>query len=175
MREPTEGESIFGFIEEVLSSCNFNWYVKLGYIPERHHSVSESTKLWESVWEVTDPDGHGGWTRTPRCAQDCLEQWLNELQAAGYQDRFWLEEFRRDGQVIFHVLVADWNGFSDAWKLRWKEISHGWAKTRELDERTSGLLSYLVMKAGCMLELNCGRTWGRYSAQDFKQWNERRY
>jgi hypothetical protein len=181
MRSPIPGESFSAFIKEVLSSYNFNWYVKLGFVPERHHPPSESRKMWESIWEATDPEGHGGWTKTPGGAWECLEKWLDEIQTGprphgpGVRNYLRLEESRTDGQVVFHLLIADWNGFENAWEERWKEISNGWAKTRELDERTGGLLSYLVMKAGCMLELNCGRTWGRYSAQDFRPWNPKRY
>lgn len=180
MREPIEGENISSFIKEVLESCNFNWYVKLGFVPERHPSVSESTKLWESIWTLTDPDGHGGWTKTPATALDCFDQWIDEIQIGrpcgpGVRNYLWLEECQSEGRVVFHVLVADWNGFSDAGELRWKEISNGWAKTRELDERTGGLLAYLVMRVGCALELNCGGVPGRYSAQDFRQWNPKTY
>ena len=178
MREPIEGESISSFIKELLNSCNFNWYVKLGFVPERHPSVSESRKLWESVWAVSDPDGHAGWTKTPDTAWDCFEQWLDEIQIGrpggpGVRNYLWLEECQGDGKVTFHVLVADWNGFSDAWELRWREISNGWAKTREMDDRTAGLLGFLVMKTGCILEVNCGGLPGRYSAQDFRPWTER--
>jgi len=180
MRSPIEGESFSGFIKEVLGSFNFDWYVKLGYDPARCQPVSESRKLWESIWAVTDPDGHGGWTKTPPTAWHCFDQWIDEIQIGrphgpGVRDYLWLEERQFPGQVIFHVLIADWNGFSDTWEFRWKEISNGWAKTRELDERTGGLLSYLVMKAGCVLELNCGGIWGRYSDKDFKPWNPTRY
>jgi hypothetical protein len=178
MRSPIEGESIFGFIEEVLSSCNFNWYVKLGFVPEKHPPISESTKLWESVWALSAPDGHGGWTKTPDTAWDCFEQWIDEIQIGrpagpGVRNYLWLEERRSPGQVIFHVLIADWNGFSDFWELRWKEISHGWAKSRELDDRTGGLLGFLVMRVGCVLKLNCGGFSGRYTAEDFRPWTER--
>jgi hypothetical protein len=177
MRQPIEGENIIDFLKEVLSSSNFNWYVKLGFVPERHHPPSESTKMWESIWEATDPEGHGGWTKTPRDAWECLEKWLDEIQIGpgphgpGVRNYIWLEERRSEGQVVFHVLIANWNGFSDAWEYRWKEISGGWTKTRELDERTGGLLGFLVMRVGCVLELNCGRFYGRYSAQDFRPWN----
>jgi len=181
MREPMEGESVSVFLKEVLSSCNFNWYVKLGFVPTRHKPVSESTRLWESVWAVTDPHGHAGWTKTPGDARECFEQWLDEIQIGpgphgpGVRNYLWLEECRSDGQVVFHVLIADWGGFEDAWEERWKEISSGWAKTRELDERTGGLLGLLVMKVGCVLELNCGQFYGRYSAQDFRPWTAKNY
>jgi hypothetical protein len=181
MRSPIEGENILGFIAEVLSSCNFNWYVKLGFVPSRHRGVSESTNLWESVWEATDPGRRGGWTRTPVTAWDCLEQWLNEIQIGpgfygpGVRDYVWLEECQGEGRVVFHVLIANWSGFSDAWEVRWKEISNGWAKTREVDDRTGGLLGYLVMRVGCVLEVNCGGVPGRYSARDFRPWNPKTY
>jgi hypothetical protein len=180
MRSPIEEERFSGFIKEVLESCNFNWYVKLGFVPERHPSVSEWRRHWESIWAVSDPDRQN-WTKTPDTAWDCFHQWLDEIQIGpgfqgpGVRNYLWLEERRSPGQVIFHVLIADWNGFSDAWELRWKEISHGWAKTRELDERTGGLLGYLVMRAGCALELNCGGFSGRYTAGDFRPWTERNF
>lgn len=180
MSRPTEGESISGFFKEVLSSCNFNWYVKLWFVPERHHPPSASTRMWESIWEATDPEGHGGWKKTPGDARECFEQWLEEIQTPGpngfgVRNYLWIEESRSDGQVVFHVVVADWNGFSGDWEYRWKEISNGWAKTRELDERTGGLLGFLVMRVGCVLGLNCGRFYGRYSAQDFRPWNPKSY
>ena len=181
MREPIEGENISSFITEVLESCNFNWYVKLGYIPERHRPVSDTTKMWQSIWAFSDPDGQEGWTKTPDTASGCFQQWLDEIQIGpgfygpGVRNYLWLEECQSEGRVVFHVLVADWSGFSDAWELRWKEISNGWAKTRELDDRTGGLIGYLVMRAGCVLELNCGGVEGRYFAQYFRQWNPTRY
>jgi hypothetical protein len=175
MRSPIQGESITGFLREVLSSYNFNWYVKLGFVPARHHPPSELTKFWESVWEATDPEGHGGWSTIPGNAWECFEKWLDEIQVGrphgpGVRNYLWLEERRRDGQVVFHVLIADWNGFADGWEHRWKEISNGWAKTRDPDERTGGLLGFLVMRVGCVLELNCGQCYGRYSSRDFRPW-----
>ena len=175
MRSPIEGENLSGYIREVLSSYDFNWYVKLAFVPGRLQPVAEWTKLWESIWQMTDPDRDEGWTRTPADAWDCFEQWLDEIRQPGPRgpavgNYFWLEERRTDGQVVFHVLVAKWSGYSDVWEYRWKEISHGWAKTRELDDRTGGLISYLVMRAGCILGLNCGGVRGRYLAEDFRPW-----
>ena len=180
MRKQVQGEPFSPFIREVLHSCNFDWYVKLGFDPEKHPRVTELTKEWESIWEATDPNHDGGWTKTPDTAFDCIEQWLDEIQAPGpcgpgVRDYFWLEERRLGGQRVFHILVANWNGFSDSWEQRWKQISHGWAKTRELDERTAGLLGYLVMRQACVLNLNCGDFKGRYIAEDFRPWNAKSY
>jgi hypothetical protein len=180
MRVPVEGENIFAFLQEVLTSCNFNWYVKLGFVRERHHPPSDSTKLWESVWQATDPEGDGGWAKAPRDAWECFNQWLDEIQirgphGPGVRNYLWLEESRSGGQVVFHVLIADWSGFEDAWEYRWKEISNGWAKTRPLDERTGGLLGFLVMRLGCVLKLNCGQFYGEYCAQDFRPWKPKSY
>ena len=169
-------ENFSDFIKEVLGSCNFNWHVKLGFVRSRHPRVSEERKKWESVWAVSDPDGHEGWTKIPDTGWDCFQQWLDEIQSepprgAGVRNYLWLEECQRDGDVTYHVLVADWDdSWTYEWEQRWKEISHGWAKTRELDERIGGLLGYLVMREGCVLELNCPGFQGHYSAQDFRPW-----
>jgi hypothetical protein len=162
-----------------MSSNNFDWYVKLGFVPERYPRVSEQRRLWERIWQETDVNGEGGWTRTPADGWDCLIQWLDEIEVGrphgpAVRNYFWLEECR-GAQLIFHVLIADWNGFSTDWEWRWKEISHGWAKTRELDDRTAGLLGYLVMQAGCVLKLNCGGGWGSYTALDFRPWTQKSY
>ena len=116
------------FIEEVMDAHNFDWFVTLHYFPGR----------------------------MAKSADACLQLWLKEIQAKpdsgpGVTDYLYLEEYRRDGKTLFHVLIADWNGFQDAWEWRWKEISGGWACTRELDDRIKGFIGHFVMRAGCVL------------------------
>jgi hypothetical protein len=149
------------FIEAVVSSNNFNWFVTLGYAPERRGQASATPSS---------------------TAEECLCQWLNEARRGpgplgpGIRDYLWVEEYRRDGSVLFHVLVADFQGFEDAWEQRWKEISGGWARTRSLDKPINGLLGYFVMRARCGLQLNCGRRFqGRFFATDFRPWEKKGY
>ncbi len=167
------------FIEEVMNSNNFNWFVTLGYVPERHQKPSACLMHWESIWAETDPDCRERWKRTPATAEECLEQWFEEVKrgpgpnGSGIRDYLWLEENRRDGKILFHVLLANWQGYEDAWEQRWREISGGWARTRSLDGRINGLLGHFVMRAGCALNLNCGEFRGRLTAGDFRPWREK--
>ncbi len=176
-----EEKNFLNFIEEVVNSNNFNWFVTLGYVPERHRKPGAWEKLWESIRAETDPDCREGWKKIPATAQECLEQWIQEIQVGpgpggpGIRDYLWLEEYRRDGKILFHVLVADWRGFEDTWERRWRDISGGWARTRELDDRINGLLGYFVMRAGCVLRLNCGEFRGRFHATDFRPWKKKSY
>jgi hypothetical protein len=147
------------FIEAVLNSNHFDWFVTLGYDPERHRKSSAG----------------------PVAADQCLQQWLREAQRGpgpngpGIRDYFWITEYRDDGAMLFHVLVADFQGFQDAWEQRWKIISGGWAKTRDIEKPINGLLGHLVMRARCELRLNCGRFQGRFNATDFTPWEKKSY
>jgi hypothetical protein len=170
-------ENFFDFIEEVLNSGNFNWLVTLGFIPARLPPVSRLTRYWEGIWEICDPDQRY-WRRKPGDVWDCWGVWLDEIEVGppagpGVRDYIWLYERRLHGESRIHVLISDWQGFEDMWELRWKEISGGWAFTRDLDERIRGLLGYLVMRVGCPLELHCGGFRGRRTASDFRPWKEK--
>jgi hypothetical protein len=179
MSGPVHDENFSDFIKEVLGSCNFNWHVKLGFVRSRHPRVSEERKQWESVWAFSDPDRHEGWTKMPDTGWDCVQQWLDKIQmkpprGAGIRNYLWLGESQSGGDATFHVLVADWDdSWTSEWESRWKEISHGWAKTRELDNPIGGLLGHLVMRVGCVLELNCAGFQGHYYPQDFRPWRAR--
>lgn len=177
-----EEKNFLNFIEEVMNSNNFNWFVTLGYIPERHQRPSARQQQWESFLAETDPDCRDGfWTKTPATAEECFQRWLKDAERGpgpegpGIRDYLWLEEYRRGGTVLFHVLMANWQGFEDAWEQRWRDISGGWARTREMDERINGLLGYFVMRAGCVLRLNCGEFRGRFHATDFRPWKKKSY
>src|ERR1700691_3564525 len=171
MSGPMHEENFSDFIKEVLESCNFNWHVKLGFVRSRHPRVSEERKQWESVWALTDPDRREGWTKAPDTAWDCFEQWIDEIHSAGVRNYLWLGESQSGGDATSRVLVADWDdSWTSEWESRWKEISHGWAKTRELDDRIGGLLGHLVMRARCVLGFNCAGFQGHYYAQEFRPW-----
>jgi len=176
------GEERFSdFIKEVLDSSPFDWFVTLGHNPATARKVDESRRYWEDIWAETDPDRRH-WKKTVWTVEESIDIWLDEVcgwpDSSGRRslDYFWLEERRVRGEVRFHVLVARYGQREHAQELlRWRELSGGWAFTRELDERIGGLLGYLVMRAGCTLELSCGEFLGQRSASDFIPWNPKSY
>jgi hypothetical protein len=149
------------FIKEFLDSRNFDWFVTLKYDSKKFRPPTKERIEWEELWAETDPEGKEGWIRTPRSGHECFEQWLQQIQQPsprwpGVESYLWLEEDQGDGVVAFHVLIADWNGHSDTWRDRWREMSGGWSNTREVDERLIGLFGHLVMRKQCPLYVNLG-------------------
>jgi hypothetical protein len=117
MRNVIEGESFSGFMKEAFSSLNFNWYVKLGYDREKH----ESRLMWEDIWTVTNTTPQEEPKKIQTGGQNCFAQWASEITAdrpagPGVNDYFWVEERRGEGQMVFHVLIADWSDSSDHWE-----------------------------------------------------------
>lgn len=169
-----ETENFMPYITEVLDSAGFDWFVTLGYDPSKQPSTSEVIKKWQQIWEETDPDCHEGWEKPPLTARECLDQWLRDLDVSAGGPRaisyLVVEETRARGVILFHVLVAGWFGSQEQWIWRWREISHGWAFTRQLDDRVAGLLGHFVMRVGYTLEVRSGEFRGSYNAKDFKPW-----
>lgn len=168
-----EQENFFDFIEEVLDSADFNGYMVLDYYPERIKPVDPETKHWEEIWAETDPS-QKHWKKALTSADECFAEWLWAVEGsppvgAGVRDYLCLRERRPGGSIRFHVLIANWEGDEYTWAYRWEEISRGWAFSREIGERIGGLLGYLVMRAGCSLEVECrGFPRRLYRAADFR-------
>src|ERR1700676_4340821 len=107
------------------------------YVPENHHRIGEERRLWEEIWALTDPY-HVHREKTPENATECFERWLCEtrigLDAKGRrrEDYICLEEVRPKGEVRYHVLVDDWAAKGDDSLRLWKEITGGWAFSREI-------------------------------------------
>lgn len=180
------GERHFGqFIEELTSRNNFDWFVTLGYVPERHIKPSPERRKWEKFLAEAHPEDRGvRWHKTPATGGECLESWLEKIQEPPYRgpgvsDYLYMVEYRRDilrrrdQQTLFHVFIADWRGCQDSWEHRWKEISGGWAKTKVLDDRINGFIGHLVMRKGCGLSVASGRHRGWYTKLDFVPWREK--
>jgi hypothetical protein len=149
-------QNFFDFIDPILDERNFDWLGMLGYVPEKSPQVSQERKDWESIWAETDPH-RLHWEKAPDTASDFFEQWLYRAQIApdangrGWEDYLWLEEVRPKGQIRYHVLVADWEGYGESSLFLWKEITRGWAFSRPLERGARGLLGHLVMRQGCTL------------------------
>jgi hypothetical protein len=172
-------ENFVDFINEILVGGLFDWFVTLVFLSSRVRPPSASRKLWEEVWEG-DPEGQGRWTKTPETPGDCLRQWLDEVQFQGpggahVTGYLVLEELRSEEEVRYHVLLANWNGFEDAWMRRWKEISGGWAFERQLDDRIGRFIGHMVMRAGCSLTVKRGRLSRHYTQEDFRPWKVKSY
>ena len=185
-------ERFSDFIKEVLNSFDFDWFVTLGHNPATARKVDEwrreppltaAEAYWEDIWAETDPDGRQ-WKKpkTSRTVEESLDKWLDwvcgppDSEGRRSLDYLWLEERRGRGEVRFHVLVARYGDGEHPQELfLWKDLSGGWAFTRQLDERIGGLIGYFVMREGCLLELNCGAFREQRSASDFIPWNSTRY
>jgi hypothetical protein len=171
-------QNFFDFMNPILDPYRFNWswFVLLGFVPHRFRGPDASRLLWESIWEFTDPQHREGWTRMPASASECLERWLADMGPEGacglnVRNYIWLEEQRYDGDR-FHVLIDNFNGSENTWEYLWKEISGGWALTRQIDRERGlgGLLGHFVMRAGFPMVVNCGEFSGRYTQEDFRPW-----
>jgi hypothetical protein len=157
------------FISPILESAKFDWFALLGYVYE----TKEERRKWQEIWAETDPDQRF-WRKEPVSARDCFQAWQEELDiGSGNTDCLWLEQERLGGEVRFYVLVADWQDRDEESLLRWKEISGGWAYRRILDERIAGFLGHMVMRAGCILGVDCGTNTGRYTSANFRPWRSK--
>jgi hypothetical protein len=176
-----EQERFSDFIKEVLNSFDFDWFVTLGHNPATARKVDESRSYWEGIWAETDPDGRH-WKKTSWTVEESFDEWLDwacgppDSRGRRSLDYVWLGERRGRGEVRFHVLIARCgDGEYRGLLHHWQHLSGGWAFTRQLDERIGGLIGYLVMREGCLLELNCGAFREQRSASDFIPWNSTRY
>jgi hypothetical protein len=164
------------FVESIVDSYKFDWFVTLGYVPWRHRSCRADIKkkhIFDRFRELPpEPFSPEDRKKMRSNAEECFFQWWDDIQQCpptgpGVSDMLWLEEYRPDGKILFHVLIAKFNGFEDVWERRWIEISHGWARTRTIGDRIAGFICYMVMKVGCVLRVNCSEFKGTYTALDF--------
>lgn len=165
-------QNFFDFMKPILESANFNWFATLGYDPDKW-SVDEDRAKWERVWELTDP-AETSWRRTPegpRNGSECFRWWRESRGiGGGERDCIWLEEPQAFGNIRFHILVADWIERNDETIQDWKQFSRGWGYQRNLDDRIAGFLGHMVMRAGCVLGVDCLDHAGRYTSEDFIPW-----
>jgi hypothetical protein len=167
------------FIDDLLSQ-GFESFVTL-YFPGPRPSweyASEWQCLKEAIRDLTDETRRAARQKRISHAQGCYEHWLGEVkeQAVTEDTRHITVIEVRTGKrdFLFHVLLGgcdlDEYNLAGHWGPRWKEISGGKAFMRKMDERIGGLLRYFVFKANRVLDVDCGRVRGRFTAEDFEEW-----
>jgi len=104
-------------------------------------------------------------------AEDAFAWWSNELLQ---NTKEWCvayvraTEKRKDGDVLFHVLLRDLPGEQEKyWRWRWFDIAAGAAWDRSLNEGIERLFKYLFYKVHCDIEV--------YTAGDIKLYTADEY
>lgn len=168
-----EQQSFSRFIQPILNSGSFNFYLKLGYVRAKH-KVSAERRRWEEIWETTDPE-HLDWEKEePLTPHECLDNLLSTFIWSPDNECLILEEDRANGDMVFHLFGKDSYARSlDEAIWCWKDFSGGWAFPQRFStDRIGGLLGYMVMKVGCVLRVRIWDFYGKYTQEDFFPWNK---
>jgi hypothetical protein len=142
-----ERQNFFEFIAREMDGRHYNYFVSLGYIPGRRTAVANT-------------------------ARGCFEFWMAQIR----RDVIWVEDYRLDGTVRFHVVVPLWRSRDnpDA-ELHWRSFSGGWAISRQVDNSCNtlpihGLLGYYVMRLNFPLYIGWPPDERSYTQDDFIPW-----
>jgi hypothetical protein len=163
--------TVDGFLEDVIAQ-GFDWFVTL-YFPSPIRNCHDPKLL--SFWRFAPltEEGRAALSQRTARASKCVRNWMGEIMLhAGTPDYHYLMlvEPRRDRAYLYHILLGGCSGaglMDRDWKSRWKVMSGGYAYDRVLDDRTQGLLKYLIMMVGCRVEIGVPGSTRSYNKGNF--------